>query len=93
MKIIDILKYKKEIRKLKKENKKISLELETMQKNGIIRKNDYCIVPSTLFSELWSCYANKPVICYRPEKKETLFYNDKYYIEDITCKNIGEKQC
>jgi hypothetical protein len=75
---IKIRQVKKENRKLKKENRKLLSELEAMQKEAIIYKNEFVMIPINLFDEMWDTYSKRPVKC-EFLGKEVLYYNNENY--------------
>ena len=88
--MIKYIKLKKDNIRLKKENKKLQLEINAMYEDMLIKNNKYYLIPKKMFEELWEEYANKP-IQYIRENKIGLIYNDKYYIQDITVNNTKKK--
>lgn len=69
---------KKENRKLKKENGKLLSELEAMQKETIIYKSEFAMIPINLFNEMWDVYSKRPIKCEFLDK-EALYYNNEIY--------------
>lgn len=69
---------KKENRKLKKENRELLSELEAMQKEAIIYKNEFAMIPINLFNEMWNVYSKRPMEC-EFLNKEALYYNNEIY--------------